>query len=170
MAIELSKIKVKANGAFQDICPYGVGAIYMSVSGTSPASLFGGTWERIKGYYLFPTNSDTSQNVGGSTGGSWKQELTHWHSAGDLVSRFDPMYLSGGTNYMVWKYGASPTGGNWNYTSYNTISSGYTEYQGSWAFGGNRGIAIEGGTGTATVTIDFNKIPYYSVYCWYRKA
>ena len=169
MAIELSNIKVKANGAFQDICPYGVGAIYMSINATSPASLFGGTWERVKGRYLFPTASN-STSVGGSTGGSWTQTLQHWHTSGDLVARFDPMYFSSGTNYMVWKYKASPTGGNWYYTSYNTIPNGYEEHQGSWAFGDNRGISVEGGTGIESPVVDFNNIPYYIVYCWYRKA
>ena len=35
-----------------DIRTYPVGAIYISVSSTSPASLFGGTWERISGRFL----------------------------------------------------------------------------------------------------------------------
>lgn len=42
---------------------YPVGSLYISVSSTSPATLFGGTWERIKGYYLYAGN-------GGNTGGS----------------------------------------------------------------------------------------------------
>ena len=37
---------------------YPVGSIYMSVSDTSPASLFGGTWERIEGRFLMGA-SDT---------------------------------------------------------------------------------------------------------------
>ena len=31
---------------------YPIGAIYISVNSTSPASLFGGTWEQIKGRFL----------------------------------------------------------------------------------------------------------------------
>lgn len=133
------------------------------------SSLFGGTWERVKGHYLFPTAFD-STSAGGSTGGSWTQTLQHWHSSGDLVARFDPMYLSGGTNYMVWKYKVSPTGGNRYYTSYNTISSDYNEYQGSWSFGDNRDISVEGGTGIESPVVDFNNIPYFAVYCRCRKA
>ena len=60
MAVELSNIKVKANGAFQDICPYGVGAIYMSLNNISPASLYGGTWERVQGHYLYLSSSNMS--------------------------------------------------------------------------------------------------------------
>lgn len=170
MAIELSNIKVKTNGAFQNICPYSVGAIYMSLNNISPASLYGGTWERVQGHYLYLSSSNMSSLVGNNTSGQWKPSYSHWHSNGDLVARFDPSYLSGGTNYFVWKYGSSPTGGDWYYTSYNAVSSGYTEHQGSWSFGGNRGIAVEGGTGSTAVTVDFNDIPAFAVFCWYRKS
>ena len=65
---------------------YPVGAIYMSVSPTSPASLFGGTWERIKGYALGgineedkDTNTKTSfnQSAGKTIGSKWLQNHTH---------------------------------------------------------------------------------------------
>ncbi len=42
---------------------YPIGSLYMSISSTSPATLFGGTWERINGYYLYAGN-------GGNTAGS----------------------------------------------------------------------------------------------------
>lgn len=45
---------------------YPVGTIYRSVNITSPSSLFGGTWERIKGFYLYCEDSDT--NAGGTFG------------------------------------------------------------------------------------------------------
>ena len=32
------------------------------------------------------------------------------------------------------------------------------------------GISVEGGTGNASPVVDFNNIPYFAVYCWYRKA
>lgn len=46
---------------------YPVGAIYLSVSSTSPASLFGGTWEQLKDRFLIGAG-DAYGN--GSTGGS----------------------------------------------------------------------------------------------------
>lgn len=167
--VNLQNIQMKSSSNFTIACPFPVGCVYMSINATSLAFVFGGIWKRVKGRHLFPTSSD-STSAGGSTGGSWKQTLKHWHDSGDLVTRFDPMYLSGGTNYMVWKYKASPTGGNWYYTSYNTISSGYNEYQGSWSFGDNRGISVEGGTGIESPVVDFNNIPYFAVYCRCRKA
>ena len=162
--VNFQNIQMKSGSNFTIVCPFPVGCVYMSSTNTSPASVFGGIWKSVRGRYLFPTSSD-STSAGGSTGGSWTQTLQHWHGSGDLVARFDPMYLSGGTNYMVWKYKASPTGGNWYYTSYNTISSGYNEYQGSWSFGDNRGISVESGTGIESPVVDFNNIPYFSVYC-----
>lgn len=52
---------------------YPVGAIYMSVTDTNPASLFGGTWERIGGRFLLGAD-DTY--AAGSTGGEAAHQLT----------------------------------------------------------------------------------------------
>lgn len=46
---------------------YPVGAIYLSVNSTSPATLFGGTWEQIKGSFLY--GCEDSGIVAGDTGG-----------------------------------------------------------------------------------------------------
>lgn len=52
---------------------YPVGAIYMSVSSTSPASLFGGTWEQIQNRFLLAAG-DTY--AAGKTGGEATHTLT----------------------------------------------------------------------------------------------
>lgn len=47
---------------------YPVGAIYISVSSTSPASLFGGTWEQLKDRFLLGAGSTyTAGNTGGES-------------------------------------------------------------------------------------------------------
>ena len=53
----------------QKICDtiYPIGAIYMSTNSTSPATLFGGTWQRIEGRFLLGAGGGYSA---GSTGGS----------------------------------------------------------------------------------------------------
>ena len=53
----------------QKLCDtiYPIGAIYMSADPTSPAELFGGTWEAIKGRFLVGANATYTA---GSTGGS----------------------------------------------------------------------------------------------------
>lgn len=56
-------------------CPYyPIGAIYMSVDSTNPGSIFGGTWERIKGRFLLSAD-DGSYNVN-NTGGEATHKLT----------------------------------------------------------------------------------------------
>jgi hypothetical protein len=57
--------------SFLDIYP--VGAIYMSVDSTSPATLFGGTWVAIENTFLVAAGSSYTA---GSTGGS----ATHTHT------------------------------------------------------------------------------------------
>lgn len=52
---------------------YPVGSIYMSVVNTSPATLFGGTWEQIKDTFLLSAG-DTY--AAGSTGGEAEHTLT----------------------------------------------------------------------------------------------
>lgn len=56
---------------------YPVGAIYMSVSSTSPASLFGGTWEQIQNRFLLAAGSSYTA---GDTGG----EATHTLTANEM--------------------------------------------------------------------------------------
>lgn len=41
---------------------YPIGSIYISVNSTSPATLFGGKWEQIKGRFLLGTGSLESNN------------------------------------------------------------------------------------------------------------
>ena len=52
---------------------YPVGSIYISVNSTSPASLFGGTWEQLKDRFLL---SAGNTYTAGSTGGEASHTLT----------------------------------------------------------------------------------------------
>jgi len=82
---------------------YPIGSIYMSVKSTSPAQLFGGTWEQIQGRFLLA--SDDNYTIG-STGGEPTHRLTvneipaHNH---EILSGY---VLAGGTNlnYDVFNY------------------------------------------------------------------
>lgn len=53
---------------------YPIGSIYMSVNSTSPATLFGGTWQAIKGKFLLGADSDVYK--AGNTGGEAAHTLT----------------------------------------------------------------------------------------------
>lgn len=69
---------------------YPVGSIYMSVNSTSPATLFGGTWERIQDTFLL-ASGDTY--AAGATGGEVTHTLTvdempsHNHFVGENILR-----------------------------------------------------------------------------------
>lgn len=64
--------KIKVGGMTYDIA-YPVGSIYLSVNDTSPAEIFGGTWEQLKDRFLLAAG-DTYP--AGSTGGEAQHTLT----------------------------------------------------------------------------------------------
>lgn len=73
---------------------YPVGAIYTSTSSTSPATLFGGTWQEITGRFLL---AHDSSHPAASTGGEYSHKLTvdempsHSHTYGDSWAGFTDM-------------------------------------------------------------------------------
>lgn len=62
-----------ATKGYADLAAYPVGAIYISTISTSPASLFGGTWEQLKDRFLLGAGDTYSA---GSTGGEAEHTLT----------------------------------------------------------------------------------------------
>lgn len=64
---------VKAAIAEAKLAAWPIGSIYITVSNTSPATLFGGTWERISERFLLGASS--SYPAGG-TGGEFTHKLT----------------------------------------------------------------------------------------------
>ena len=80
---------------------YPVGSIYLSVNSTTPATLFGGTWEQVKDTFLL--GSGDSYTLG-NTGGEATHKLTvdeipsHTHSAGSNSGGFFA-HATGGINY-----------------------------------------------------------------------
>lgn len=122
---------------------YPVGAIYMSASSTSPASLFGGTWEQIQNRFLLAAGSSyAAGNTGGeATHTLTKNEMpTHSHEIysgyGDIVSNVSDAY-----RYQTW--GSSDRG---------------------WKTG-NLGTSNIGGGKAHN-----NMPPYLAVYVWKRTA
>ena len=71
------------NSKLNKLTSYPVGSIYMSASSTSPASLFGGSWEQIKEKFLFGTGSTyTLGTIGGEerTILDWGSMPEHLHN------------------------------------------------------------------------------------------
>ena len=66
---------------------YPVGSIYMSVNSTNPQTLFGGTWQRIQGRFLFAADS---AHAAGTSGGEETHKLTvaEMPSHGHIIGRY----------------------------------------------------------------------------------
>lgn len=82
-----SNIQTQINDMLLKVYP--IGSIYMSVVNTSPATLFGGTWVAITGYYLYAgtggttagsnTSGGSSNANSGSTAITVAQMPSHYH-------------------------------------------------------------------------------------------
>ena len=139
MAIEVIKLVDKQLDAsslymqsvFDKIYP--VGSIYMSVNSTSPATLFGGTWEQMKDRFLVGAGNDYGVN---SLGGSAWHQLTvselpkHSHKVfiftgnSDNSGAYTAGYLDDYGNRYDAGDGAKITHG-WNSSSFKTWGATY---------------------------------------------
>lgn len=117
-----------------------IGSIYMSTESTSPASLFGGTWEQIKDKFLLSAGSTYSA---GSTGG----ESTHTLTVNEMPSHSHQAY-----SVVLLR----PNGdGNIQSASSNSF----------WNGGGMDNTTAQGGGSAHN-----NMPPYLTVYMWKRIA
>lgn len=100
---------------------YPVGSIYLSYSHVSPATLFGGTWERISG--AFPWFTDASGTIG-QTGGEKEHKLTTAempsHSHGSVYSG-----NASGDKNLPWL--STSVLGTGDKLAYSTIATGGSE-------------------------------------------
>lgn len=126
-----------------DICDkiYPIGSIYMSVSSTSPESLFGGTWEQIQDTFLL---SAGSTYTAGDTGG----EATHTLTTSEMPSHSHSGVV---TNVTV------TTTSTANLTYVGTAVTAVSQTTGSTA---------KTGSGTSFSIMP----PYLVVYMWQRTA
>lgn len=126
-----------------------IGSIYSSTVATSPADLFGGTWERIKDTFLLAAGSTYAA---GATGG----EATHTLTESELANhRHEKIYYadSGQT------FGLAQTGTGTN-------SSWYLDYSSA---SDNPGDALNTGYSGGDQPHN-NMPPYLAVYVWKRTA
>lgn len=132
---------------------YPVGAIYLSVNAANPATLFGGTWTRIKDSFLLAAG-DT--HAAGTSGGEETHKLTkaelpringsfslrRWQGVGDAVNAVSGVFSN----------------------SYD--SSGGASMAGNSTTGNTQCISMSfGGDGAHN-----NMPPYLAVYVWKRTA
>ena len=147
-----------------------VGSLYFSTASTSPASLFGGTWERYAQGRVMVSASDTDEDFTvGKTGG----EKTHSHTYGIVF----------GTNYgmTVLSDGrTSPQSGVIDYSltvgnrirrhgipPINKTTNGFADpVYGS--YGENKSLDLRENEGFTTRESSMQ--PYVAVYIWRRTA
>ena len=137
---------------------YPVGSIYLSVNSTNPATIYGGSWQRIENVFLVGAGSSYGA---GSTGGS----STHYHSTGNHTLTVDEIpshrhYISGRNN----TYGA---GVQPDWVSIASVGSNKADYSydNYTSYTGGSGAHNHGNTGSSS-----NLPPYLSVYMWKRTA
>lgn len=123
-----------------------VGSLYISENATSPAELYGGTWERIEGKFIMGA-SDTYP--AGSTGGS----ATHTQTVDELAGHSHDI----GTNTA----GTLLTVPQWKF--YITSVSQVAEPNGYQCYGMT---TFYTGNGAPMNILN----PYYSMYIWRRVA
>ena len=153
---------------------YPVGAIYMSVNSTSPATLFGGTWERITGKFLLSATdggSSGASQAAGRTGGSADAIVPyHKHS----VKKVSNGITGGSHEHVAMKQLAEKVGSGTSYPrvfSPDSTTSGTTPRNTS-SESHNHDLPAHDTeyVGTSGNTAGANMPPYLAVYVWKRTA
>ena len=158
---------------------YPVGSIYMSVNSTSPAILFGGTWEAMPAGRVLLAQGESQWGTtyaAGSTGGEATHLLTpeemprHKHDAvANNVNISGTAYLQMGNGVSIAT--GSTTG------VFSAIGSGTVEGYGSGSRSGTNGLKFNS-THTPTISISYtgadtahnNLQPFIAVFMWRRTA
>jgi hypothetical protein len=151
------RLLLQANINFNLIYP--VGSIYMSTVNVDPATLFGGTWERLEDRFLLGAGSTYTA---GDTGGS--ATMAHTHSTGNhtLTVSEIPSHTHGAQG---WRYGHGEKQDNY--------CMAYTRLTGDAASTSTPILATGGGKAhnhgnTGAASNDDNMPPYIVVYMWKR--
>lgn len=173
-------------GLLTDVYP--VGAIYVSTVSTSPASIFGGTWEQIQNRFLLAAGSSYSA---GSTGGEAAVTLTtaqmpshnHSGSTGSAGGHTHTATTGSAGSHTHAGYGCVSSGGSSaGCESYATVKTwrdipagNFTAYAGSHTHslttssnGAHTHSVSIGSTGSGSS--HNNMPPYLAVYMWKRTA
>ena len=160
---------------------YPIGSIYLSVNATSPATLFGGTWEQIQDKFLLCAGSTYAAGTTGgaasvtssSTALTTSQIPAHTHGSKSLSGTWQ------GLNY--WAGSSSAATGSSGIVSWAANSNGEYLSPAGWnqTTGGRRPGSVTfnaththssvGGNEGHTHTVA-TMPPYLSVYVWKRIA
>ena len=106
---------------YANLMAYPVGSIYISDNSTSPASLFGGTWEQLNGYYLYFGNGYNKTNYTGKN----TQNHTLTANQSGLRSHSHPINTAKtAANSNTWndKVKCADGGSAWNFNTHDERS------------------------------------------------
>lgn len=150
---------------------YPVGSYYCSSVSTDPHELFGGTWEQVKGRFIFACDSS---HPAGTTGGEASHLLTvdelpqHTHmvsiftGGSDDAGSYDTRFFSPDGRSSTVSSGNAKVYHVWKWTANKTWGTNYGVY-GTGDPAGN--ALITGGNAAHN-----NMPPYEAAYCWKRTA
>lgn len=163
-----NEIKAFVQASFLDML-YPVGSVYLSVESTSPAVLFGGSWEQIKDIFLLSAGDNY---VAGASGGkaiySADDMPAHTHTRGtmNITGGFAPWAEGAGTNISQPTgafYDSSSSQYGWGTSTGRDADNAYMNFDASRSWTGE--TSQSGANIYATILP-----PYLVVYMWKRTA
>lgn len=147
---EVSQYDTWSSAKIRDFV-YPVGSIYISVNATSPADIFGGTWERITGKFLLGATD------GGAAGGNSNASIAPGNTGGEATHKLTVNEMPSHTHAIYGGNNNDPPdwfGGSGN--QYGIMQRKGTAYDYLQYVGGNG--------------VHNNMPPYLAVYIWKRTA
>lgn len=175
--------KASQGGGFELDKVYPVGSIYMSMSATEPGTLFGGTWSKIEGRFLYAVEADSVPT--GTTGGNANVSLSsdnipsHSHSVSLSTSssgshNHEPR---NGNSFVTCDSSSdsfSRAGTAFNASGNPCITAPDSSIQSSGYYtanGGSHTHTVRGNTESTGSGSSFSIMPpYMAVNCWQRTA
>lgn len=162
-----AKVYYFADGYRGGLDAHPIGCIYESTDPTSPAEIFGGSWERITGRFLLGTDTtETDPGIypAGSTGGEAEHTLTADESGQKALT------ITGGGHSHSVKYrndlNTATSGSNRRFGPYADASSG-SQYS---PVGTSSESHTHWVSASDAASAHNNMPPYLAVYIWKRVA
>lgn len=157
---------------------YPIGSIYISINTANPSTIFGGTWEKLSGGFLYGSTNTTGQTgttgngTGTSTGGSTGSTGTPSNNTSGSTTLTVKQIPS--HSHLMYAMANPNTGGNGIRGTFNGVEgtglSAYSTGQNTGNAGGGEGHTHSLNNHTHSLNSHTHTIPYVSVCIWKRTA